>query len=108
MVTPLTASPSCTATSSPLPGGTAGYGLFNSPVQTRHQNSVNAGFVDGHAKIVHTKPNLDASNNQRGGNQLDGQAILDSKVTDGGPYQNRDELWGIPFKQPDGSWGLRN
>ena len=91
-----------------LPGGTAGYGLFNSPVQARHQNNVNAGWVDGHAKVVHTKPNLDSAGKRRGGNQLDGQAIADSIVTDGGPYQNRDELWGVPFKNPDGSWGLRN
>jgi prepilin-type N-terminal cleavage/methylation domain-containing protein/prepilin-type processing-associated H-X9-DG protein len=91
-----------------LPGGSAKFGLFNSPVQARHQNLVNSGFVDGHAKVVHTKPNLDSSGNQRGGAQLDGQAILDWIVTDAGPYQNRDELWGIPFKKPDGTWGLRN
>jgi prepilin-type N-terminal cleavage/methylation domain-containing protein/prepilin-type processing-associated H-X9-DG protein len=91
-----------------LPGGTAGFGLFNSPVQARHQNIVNAGWVDGHAKVVHTKPDLNASGVQRGGNQLDGQAILSYIVTDGGPYQNRRELWGIPFKNPDGTWGLRN
>ena len=40
-----------------LPGGSAGYGLFNSPVQARHQGLVNSGSVDGHAKVVHTKPN---------------------------------------------------
>ena len=91
-----------------LPGGSAGYGLFNSPVQARHQNLVNAGFVDGHAKVVHTKRNLDAAGRQRGGNQLDGQAILDWIVTDAGPYQERHELWGIPYKKADGSWGLRN
>ena len=45
---------------------------------------------------------------QRGGNQLDGQAILDWIVTDGGPYQNRDELWGIPVKNADGTWSLKN
>jgi prepilin-type N-terminal cleavage/methylation domain-containing protein/prepilin-type processing-associated H-X9-DG protein len=91
-----------------LPGGSAGYGLFSSPIQSRHQALVNAGFVDGHAKIVHTKPNLDATNKQRGGNALDGSAIVDWIVTDGGPYQNHDELWGIPFKNADGSWGLHN
>ena len=91
-----------------LPGGSAKYGLFNSPVQSRHQNLVNAGYVDGHAKIVHTKKNLDSAGKQRGGNQLDGQAILDSIVTDAGPYQERDELWGLPFRKADGSWGLRN
>jgi len=29
-------------------------------------------------------------------------------ITDAGPYQNRAELWGVPFKNPDGSWGRRN
>jgi prepilin-type N-terminal cleavage/methylation domain-containing protein/prepilin-type processing-associated H-X9-DG protein len=91
-----------------LPGGTAGYGLFNSPVQARHQLQCNAGWVDGHAKTVKTKRNLAANGTQKGGNQLDGKAILDWIITDAGPYQNRDELWGIPFKNPDGSWGLRN
>ena len=91
-----------------LPGGSAGFGLFSSPIQTRHNAQVNAGFVDGHAKTVHTKPYLNASGKQLGGNQLDGQAILAWIVTDAGPYQNRGELWGIPFKNADGSWGLRN
>ena len=91
-----------------LPGGSAGYGLFNSPIQARHQSQTNAGFVDGHAKTVHAKPNLAPDGTQRGGNQLDGKPIRDWIVTDGGPYQNRDQLWGIPYKNPDGSWGLKN
>jgi prepilin-type N-terminal cleavage/methylation domain-containing protein/prepilin-type processing-associated H-X9-DG protein len=91
-----------------LPGGSAGFGLFSSPIQTRHMAQVNSGFVDGHAKTVHTKPFTNASGKQLGGNQLDGQAILAWIVTDGGPYQNRGELWGIPFKKADGSWGLSN
>ena len=91
-----------------LPGGTAGFGLFSSPIQTRHAGQVNAGFIDGHAKSVHTKPAVDASGKQVGGNQLDGQAILAWLVTDAGPYQNRSELWGIPYKQADGSWGLHD
>ncbi len=91
-----------------LPGGTAGFGLFNSPVQARHSGIVNAVFIDGHAKNVHCKPALDGAGNQLGGNQLDGVAIKDWIVTDGGPYQNRDELWGIPYKRADGSWGLND
>lgn len=91
-----------------LPGGTAGFGLFSSPIQARHHNLVNAGWVDGHAKVVHTKPALNASGVQVGGNQLDGQGILAWLVTDGGPYQNRGELWGIPYKKADGTWGLLN
>jgi prepilin-type N-terminal cleavage/methylation domain-containing protein/prepilin-type processing-associated H-X9-DG protein len=91
-----------------LPGGTAQFGLFNSPIQTRHTGTVNAAWADGHAKSVHTRPALDSSGVQLGGNQLDGKAILDWIVTDGGPYQNRDELWGIPYKRGDGSWGLHD
>jgi prepilin-type N-terminal cleavage/methylation domain-containing protein len=91
-----------------LPGGTANFGLFDSPIQTRHTGTVNSNFVDSHAKAVHTKPATDSNGSQLDGSQLDGQHILDWIVTDAGPYQNRDELWGIPFKNADGSWGLRN
>lgn len=91
-----------------LPGGTAGFGLFDSPIQARHNGTVNAAYVDTHAKVVHCKPALNASGIQLGGNQLDGQGILDWIVTDQGPYQNRDELWGIPYRNADGSWGLRS
>lgn len=91
-----------------LPGGTAKFGLFSSPIQVRHAAQVNSGFVDGHAKTVHTKPAVDSTGKQLGGNQLDGQAILAWIVTDAGPYQNRGELWGIPYKKTDGTWGLNN
>jgi prepilin-type processing-associated H-X9-DG protein len=91
-----------------LPGGSAGFGLFNSPIQVRHHGLVNCGWVDGHAKVVHTKPALNGAGVQVGGNQLDGQGILAWLVTDAGPYQNRAELWGIPFRKADGTWGLRN
>jgi prepilin-type N-terminal cleavage/methylation domain-containing protein/prepilin-type processing-associated H-X9-DG protein len=91
-----------------LPGGSAGFGLFSSPIQVRHNTQVNAAYVDGHAKTVHTKPALNASGAQVGGYQLDGQSILAWLITDDGPYQNRAELWGIPYKKADGSWGLRN
>ncbi len=91
-----------------LPGGSAGFGLFDSPVQTRHTATVNSNWADGHAKAVHTRPELNNAGVQLGGNQLDGQPILAWRITDAGPYQNRRELWGIPFKNPDGSWGLRN
>ncbi len=91
-----------------LPGGTAGFGLFNSPVQSRHNLTVNSNWADGHAKAVHVKPATNTAGVQLGGNQLDGQAILAWIITDAGPYQNRAELWGVPFKNPDGSWGRRN
>jgi len=91
-----------------LPGGTAGFGLFSSPVQARHTGNVNSVFVDGHAKVVKCKPATNAAGVQLGGSQLDGQSILEWLVTDGGPYQNSRELWGIPYKNADGSWGLNN
>jgi len=83
-------------------------GLFNSPVQARHQGNLNSVFVDGHAKIVKCKPTLLANGNQVGCVALDGFPIKIWTITDAGPYQNRNELWGIPYKNPDGSWGLNN
>ena len=91
-----------------LPGGTAGFGLFYSPVQGRHQGNVNCVFVDGHAKVVHCKPAVNSSGVQYGGYELDGQSILEWLVTDAGPYQNSSQLWGIPCKNPDGSWCIEN
>jgi prepilin-type N-terminal cleavage/methylation domain-containing protein/prepilin-type processing-associated H-X9-DG protein len=91
-----------------LPGGSAGFGLFSSPIQARHTGVTNSVFVDGHAKNVKCKPLTDNAGNPLGGNQLDGTAIKAYVVTDAGPYQNRSELWGIPTKNADGSWGLIN
>ena len=78
------------------------------PAEWIFGEKVNAGYVDGHAKTVHTKPALNASGAQVGGLQLDGQAILAWLITDGGPYQNRAELWGIPDKDANGNWFLKN
>ncbi|MDE2126101.1 MAG: prepilin-type N-terminal cleavage/methylation domain-containing protein [Armatimonadetes bacterium] len=91
-----------------LPGGTANYGLFDSPIQTRHTGTVNSAYADGHAKAVHTRPNLGTNGVQLGGNQLDGYPILDWIVTDAGPYNGSDELWGIPYKDGNGNWQLGN
>ena len=82
------------------------FGLMDEPIQVRHNGVINASWADGHAKVVHAKPWVDASNKQVGGNQPDGKAILYWKVTDAGPYQDKPELRGIPYKQADGSWGL--
>jgi len=89
-----------------LPGGVCG--LFSSPIQARHNVTVNSNWADGHAKVVHAKPATDANGAQIGCNQLDGQSVPIWIVTDAGPYQGRGELWGIPYKKADGSWGLRN
>lgn len=83
------------------------FGLMDEPIQARHSGSLNASFADGHAKVVHAKPWLNGSNAQIGGNQPDGKPILYYKVTNSGPYQDKPELRGVPFKQSDGSWGLR-
>lgn len=91
-----------------LQGDNNSYGLFNSPIQARHSGQCNAVFADGHAKSVHTKPDLDATGKQLGGIALDGSSIKGYRVTNSGPYQERTELWGIPFKNADGSWGLHN
>jgi prepilin-type N-terminal cleavage/methylation domain-containing protein/prepilin-type processing-associated H-X9-DG protein len=88
-----------------IPGGTADWGLFNSPIQVRHTGTVNSAYADGHAKAVHAKAEVDANGVQLTGYAMDGQPILAWVVTDAGPYQGHDELWGIPYKNPDGSWG---
>ncbi len=97
-----------------LPGGTAGFGLFSSPVDARHNLTVNVSWVDGHSHLVHAEPALDGSGNQLGGNGLDGQAILDWIVTDS-PYghlcnsPNNDEIWGVPISQgANGCWNIQN
>lgn len=82
------------------------FGLMDEPVQARHHNMLNASFVDGHAKVMRAKPWLDGSGNPLSGHQPDGRAINYYLLTDGGPYQNRPELRGIPFQNADGSWGL--
>jgi prepilin-type N-terminal cleavage/methylation domain-containing protein len=82
------------------------FGLMDEPVQPRHHTTLNSCFVDGHAKNMKAKPWLDASGNQIGGYQIDGKAIKYYLLTDAGPYQNYPELRGIPFQNPDGSWGL--
>jgi prepilin-type N-terminal cleavage/methylation domain-containing protein len=82
------------------------FGLMDEPVQARHHTTLNTTFVDGHAKNIKAKPWLDASGNQIGGHQPDGKAINYYLITTGGPYQNRPELRGIPFLNPDGTWGL--
>lgn len=93
-----------------LPGGTAGFCLFCSPIQARHNGQVRALFADGHAKNVHTRPALDKNGNQLAGWDLGGQPILEWYVNDPGPYhnpcnQNVPELWGIPVQVlPNGCW----
>jgi len=83
------------------------FDIMDEPIQARHMNNSNACFADGHAKVVRSRPCLDANGNWMGGFAPDGTAIHYWRVSDDGPYNNRTELRGIPFKNPDGSWGLR-
>ncbi len=84
----------------------AHFGLMDQPIQPRHHGTLNSSFADGHAKNMKAKPWLDAAGNHLGGYQPDGPAIKYYLVTSGGPYQNKPELRGIPYKKADGTWGL--
>ncbi|NUQ70248.1 MAG: prepilin-type N-terminal cleavage/methylation domain-containing protein [Chthonomonadales bacterium] len=90
-----------------LQGGTANYTTYDMPVQARHTSTINVSFADGHAKLMHVKPELNGAGTQLGGLQLDGKPIRSYLITDRGPYQNRRQVWGIPYQLPDGSWGIR-
>jgi prepilin-type N-terminal cleavage/methylation domain-containing protein/prepilin-type processing-associated H-X9-DG protein len=83
-----------------LTQGSGGCNLFDSPIDGRHNNNLNANFVDGHAKVVKARPTGQTCA------QLDGKPFNLHVVTDAGPYNGRDELWGIPRKRADGSWYL--
>ncbi len=87
-----------------LPGGSRGYAVFDTPVQARHARMSVANFADGHAKVVKVKPTLNGNANQLGGLRLDGRPILDWTVTDKGPYENKNSLFGIAYQRSDGSW----
>lgn len=90
-----------------LQGGTANYTTYDLPVQARHGLSINVCFADGHAKLMRVRPELGSDGAQLGGLQLDGQAIRSWLIADDGPYAGKRQVWGIPFRLPDGSWGIR-
>jgi prepilin-type N-terminal cleavage/methylation domain-containing protein len=86
----------------------SGCNLFDSPIDARHNAVVNANYVDGHSKVVHARPAIPA--NGEGPltcTTMDAKPTKMYRVTDAGPYQGRDELWGIPFQNADGTWGRR-
>jgi prepilin-type N-terminal cleavage/methylation domain-containing protein/prepilin-type processing-associated H-X9-DG protein len=84
------------------------FDIMDIPVAARHHGGMlNTTYVDGHVKTVKAKPCTDASGKQMGGYAPDGTPILYWVVTTPGPYQDKMELRGIPFKNADGSWGLR-
>jgi prepilin-type N-terminal cleavage/methylation domain-containing protein/prepilin-type processing-associated H-X9-DG protein len=89
-----------------LPGN-CGFGLFDSPVQARHNDIVNACYADGHAKTFTAK--LSGCT----GANINGNALKQYCVTSGaytrwcnqepGPSVCRDELWGFA-KQDQWGW----
>jgi prepilin-type processing-associated H-X9-DG protein len=89
-----------------ISGGTAAFVTYQMPIQPRHRDLVNVVWTDGHGKPVHTRPELNTSGVQVGGNALDGQPILAWLVTDPGPYQGLRELQGIPIQLANGSWSF--
>ena len=90
-----------------LGGGSATFVTYQMPIQPRHRDLINVVWADGHGKPLHTKPEVNASGVQVGGNSLDGKPILAWDVTDSGPYRGRRELEGIPTQLADGSWSFR-
>lgn len=91
-----------------LTAGSGGCNLFDSPIDARHSTMLNANWVDGHAKVVKARlVRTDGTEGSVNCNTMDGKTQRMYRVTDAGPYQNRDELWGIPFRNADGSWGRR-
>jgi prepilin-type N-terminal cleavage/methylation domain-containing protein/prepilin-type processing-associated H-X9-DG protein len=74
------------------------FDMFDSPIDARHNDVVNANYVDGHTKVVKARPT------GQSGSSVDGQPIDQYIVLDEGPYQGQDELWGIPRKDPNGNW----
>lgn len=82
-------------------------GVFYSPVDARHSLFLNANFVDSHAKAVKANPETDAKGTQYTCAGLDGQIMKIFKIAQG-PYEGSQEMWGIPHKNPDGSWHISN
>jgi len=89
-----------------LQGGTAFYTTYDMPVQVRHADIVVVSYADGHAGVLHTVPELGPGGEQLGGLQLDLQPIQSWLITGAGPYGGKRQVWGIPVKNPDGSWRL--
>lgn len=90
-----------------LQGGTANYTTYDLPIQPRHNVMANVAWADGHSKPIRARPDLDSAGHQLGGLQLDMQPITSWLVADAGPYQNKRELSGIPYKDSNGNWTLR-
>lgn len=83
-------------------------GFMDIPIQARHSAQANVSWADGHAKTIKCRPYIpDGMTAQVGGNAPDGAAYSYWQVTTDGPYKNKLELRGVPFKNADGTWGLK-
>lgn len=82
-------------------------GMMDIPIQARHTNQVNVCWAAGHAKVIRAKPYTAGGTTQVGGHSPDGKAYSHWQVTSDGPYKNLLELRGVPFKNADGTWGLK-
>ncbi len=81
--------------------------LFDTPIEGRHFESGNVSYVDGHTKVVRLRRMVDASGRWLFGRSLDNRLnVYGWLVSDGGPYNGRYQLRGIPTRQADGSWRL--
>lgn len=83
-------------------------GLFNSPIDARHNVMVNCAYVDGHAKVVRARLATDPAGAPYQCLSIDGQTLRIYIVADAGPYQGRTELWGIARQREDGTWYRSN
>lgn len=80
---------------------------YNTPIQARHFGMVNANYVDGHARPIRARPLTDERGNQLYGQSLDERHIIYAwVVADGGPYNGKLQIRGIPYKDADGNWRL--
>ena len=81
------------------PGGPCNFSDYL--IDARHHEAVDVIWGDGHVKPLHArKTGLNCQ-------IMDGQSAAHYLVTTAGPYQGMDTLYGIPFQQANGAWGLR-
>jgi prepilin-type N-terminal cleavage/methylation domain-containing protein/prepilin-type processing-associated H-X9-DG protein len=76
---------------------------FNSPVIARHNDTANANYCDGHAKVVHCAKAGFTFPSWPSGAPRDAY-----QVQDPGPYQGNYELWGVAMKDANGNWYADN
>ena len=84
-------------------GGTANFGVFDSPVDPRHTSTLNANYTDGHAKNVKARPHM-CGTAQCEGPRLDRAAVVKAwKVSEQGPYVNCRQLFGLAAVDANGN-----